>query len=126
MKSRQHASLALALLLIGNSGAFAGVAKERNPPIDERALKGSGPTIAGPSVKLDTMGAAKTALTIGGVVASGGWGALATPLLSAGDDPNPCATARAGGKQAATQERASEPKTRQDDVVRSLRDLFKR
>ena len=50
MKSRQHASLALALLLIGNSGAFAGVAKERNPPIDERALKGSGPTIAGPSV----------------------------------------------------------------------------
>ncbi len=96
------------------------------PAVDlAEVIRVTGP-IASPSVKLDTMGAAKTALAIGGVVASGGWGALATPLLSAGDDPNPCATARAGGKQAATQERASEPKTRQDDVVRSLRDLFKR
>ena len=96
------------------------------PAVDlAEVIRVTGP-IASPSVKLDTMGAAKTALAIGGVVASGGWGALATPLLSAGDDPNPCATARAGGKQAATQERAAEPKTRQEDVVRSLRDLFKR
>jgi len=79
-----------------------------------------------PSVKLDTMGAAKTALTIGGVVASGGWGMLATPLLSSNDDPNPCATARAGGKVAATQERTPAKQAKPDDVVRSLRDLFKR
>ncbi|MFO1307171.1 MAG: AsmA family protein [Burkholderiales bacterium] len=96
------------------------------PAVDlAEVVRVTGP-IASPSVKLDTMGAAKTALTIGGVVASGGWGALATPLLSAGDDPNPCATARAGGKQAPAQERAAEPKSRQEDVVRSLRDLFKR
>ena len=73
------------------------------------------------------MGAAKTALTIGGVVASGGWGMLATPLLSSGDDPSPCATARAGGKPSATQqERPPAQQQSPEDVVRSLRGLFKR
>ena len=89
-------------------------------------MRVSGP-IASPGVSLDTMGAAKTALAIGGVVASGGWGMLATPLLSAGDDPSPCATARAGGKLAATpQARSPAQQQKPEDAVRSLRDLFKR
>ena len=48
-----------------------------------------------PSVRLDSVGAAKTALTVGGAIATGGWSLLASPLLNAADDPNPCATARA-------------------------------
>ena len=52
---------------------------------------------------------------------------LATPLLSSGDDPSPCATARAGGKPATTQqERAPAQQQSPEDVVRSLRGLFKR
>lgn len=79
-----------------------------------------------PSVKLDTMGAAKTAIAIGGALAAGGWSMLATPLLTGGDDPNPCATARAGGARAAAQESAPSRPQKPEDVVRSLRDLFRR
>src|SRR5512134_3929517 len=60
-------------------------------------IRVSGP-IRQPSVRLDTVGAAKTAITIGGAIASGGWSLLASPLLNAADDPHPCTTARAGGK----------------------------
>ena len=51
MKNRALAISALALLALGAAtSASAGTAKERNPPIDERALKGNGATILGPSV----------------------------------------------------------------------------
>jgi hypothetical protein len=77
-----------------------------------------------PSVRLDTVGAAKTAITIGGAIATGGWSLLATPLLNAGDDPNPCATARAGGRAAA---RASpEAAAPAGDPLAPLRGLFRR
>ncbi|CAG0998276.1 hypothetical protein BURK1_02680 [Burkholderiales bacterium] len=88
-------------------------------------IRVSGP-IRQPSVRLDTLGAAKTALAIGGAIATGGWGLLATPLLSAGDDPRPCATARAGGKVAATAERAPGAGRGAEEVVDVLRGLFKR
>ena len=86
----------------------------------------SGP-IRSPSVKLDSMGAARTAITIGGAIATGGWSLLATPLLNAGDDPNPCATARAGGKSAGTTGNASAPAApAAQDPFGALRGLFKR
>lgn len=112
----------LDLLVRPRSRKVAGI-----PAVDlADVVRVSGP-IASPGVRLDTMGAAKTALAIGGVVASGGWGMLATPLLSAGEDPNPCATARAGGKLAAAQqERSPAQQQKPEDVVRSLRGLFKR
>lgn len=72
----------LDLLVRPRSRKAAGI-----PAVDlAEVVRVSGP-IASPGVRLDTMGAAKTALAIGGVVASGGWGMLATPLLSSGDDP---------------------------------------
>lgn len=112
----------LDLLVRPRSRKAAGI-----PAVDlAEVVRVSGP-IASPGVRLDTMGAAKTAITIGGVVASGGWGMLATPLLSSGDDPSPCATARAGGKLSATQqERPPAQQQSPEDVVRSLRGLFKR
>ena len=112
----------LDLLVRPRSRKVAGI-----PAVDlAEVVRVSGP-IASPGVRLDTMGAAKTALAIGGVVASGGLGMLATPLLSSGDDPSPCATARAGGKPASTQqERAPAKQQSPEDVVRSLRGLFKR
>jgi hypothetical protein len=83
--------------------------------------------IAHPSVKLDSVGAAKTAITIGGAIATGGWSLLATPLLNAGDDPNPCATARAGGKiQAGAAAASSGSGGAPADPLGALRGLFKR
>jgi hypothetical protein len=77
----------------------------------------SGP-IAHPSVKLDSVGAAKTAITIGGAIATGGWSLLATPLLNAGDDPNPCATARAGGSFRAVRRRRRAARAARRPTVR--------
>ncbi|HEY8245638.1 MAG TPA: AsmA family protein [Casimicrobiaceae bacterium] len=83
--------------------------------------------IAQPSVKLDSVGAAKTAITIGGAIATGGWSLLATPLLNAGDDPNPCATARAGGKiQGGAAAAPSASGGAPADPFGALRGLFKR
>ncbi|MEO8485899.1 MAG: AsmA family protein [Betaproteobacteria bacterium] len=79
-----------------------------------------------PSVRLDTMGAAKTALTIGGAIASGGWSLLATPLLNGSDDPNPCATARAGGKPSGNAASSSRSETPAADPLEALRGLFRR
>jgi len=80
-----------------------------------------------PAVKLDKVAAARTAITVGSAIASGGWSLLATPLLGTRDDPNPCATARAGGEIAAqAREPASAPATTQPDPVEALRRLFKR
>ena len=84
----------------------------------------SGP-IRSPSVRLDTIGAAKTALTIGGAIATGGWSLLATPLLNAGDDPNPCATARAGGKVATRGNASSAAGSPATDPLAPLRGLFR-
>lgn len=78
-----------------------------------------------PSFRLDTIGAAKTAATIGGAVATGGWSLLAAPLLSAGDDKSPCATARAGGKAAAGSSPASSAPTATDPLA-PLRGLLGR
>jgi len=78
-----------------------------------------------PSFRLDTLGAAKTAATIGGAVASGGWSLLASPLLSAGDDKSPCATARAGGKTTAGPSPASAAPTAADPLA-PLRGLLGR
>ncbi len=50
MTRRVLTVLALALLALGATETFASVAKQRNPPLDERALKGHGPTVLGPSV----------------------------------------------------------------------------
>ena len=85
----------------------------------------SGP-IRSPSVKLDSMGAAKTAITIGGAIASGGWSLLATPLLNAGDDPSPCATARAGGRPQASGSAPAQATPPPQDPLGTLRGLFKR
>ena len=85
----------------------------------------SGP-IRQPSVRLDTMGAAKTAITIGGAIASGGWSLLASPLLNGADDPTPCATARAGGRPSgspSSQPAAGQPAT---DPLAPLRGLLRR
>jgi uncharacterized protein involved in outer membrane biogenesis len=82
--------------------------------------------IAHPSVKLDSVGAAKTAITIGGAIATGGWSLLATPLLNAGDDANPCATARAGGRQAGAPAPSNGTSGAQTDLLAPLRNLFKR
>lgn len=83
--------------------------------------------IAHPSVKLDSIGAAKTALTIGGAIATGGWSLLATPLLNAADDTSPCATARAGGKsQAAAPAPSGAAAGQPADPFGVLRGLFKR
>ena len=83
----------------------------------------SGP-IRSPSVKLDSLGAAKTAITIGSAIATGGWSLLATPLLNAADDPSPCATARAGGKAAPPAERPAGTPRAGNDVVNALRGIF--
>lgn len=80
-----------------------------------------------PSVKLDKVAAARTAITVGSAIATGGWSLLATPLLNARDDPNPCATARAGGEIAAqAREPSNAPATTHADPVEALRRLFKR
>lgn len=50
MNRRRSTVLALALLAIGATAAFATSARQRNAPLDERALKGLGPTIVSPSV----------------------------------------------------------------------------
>lgn len=87
-------------------------------------IRVTGP-IRKPSFKLDTLGAAKTAVTIGSAVATGGWALLATPLLSAGEDKSPCATARAGGKvQAGSQ--ASSSNAPGDPIAPILRGIFGR
>jgi uncharacterized protein involved in outer membrane biogenesis len=87
-------------------------------------IRVTGP-IRKPSYRLDTLGAAKAAATIGGAVASGGWSLLASPLLNAGDDKSPCATARAGGKvQSASPASPNAPAV--DPLTPILRGLFKR
>jgi uncharacterized protein involved in outer membrane biogenesis len=88
-------------------------------------LRVTGP-FAHPSVKLDSVGAAKTAITIGGAIATGGWSLLATPLLNAADDPSPCATARAGGRQASAPTASTAPSAAPADPLGALRGLFKR
>jgi hypothetical protein len=95
------------------------------PPIElAEVIRVTGP-IRKPSFRLDTLGAAKTAATIGGAVATGGWSLLATPLLGAGDDKSPCATARAGGK-AAGGTQASPAAPTPADPLAPLRGLFGR
>ena len=81
--------------------------------------------IGSPTIGLDKVGAAKAAIAVGGAVASGGWSLLATPLLNASDDPNPCATARAGGKVAADASGASAARP-QEDLAGALKGLFRR
>ncbi len=77
-----------------------------------------------PSFKLDTLGAAKAAATLGGAVATGGWSLLASPLLQAGEDKSPCATARAGGK---SQPANAQPSASSGDPLAPLlRGLFGR
>lgn len=88
-------------------------------------IRVTGP-IRSPSFRLDTLGAAKAAATIGGAVASGGWSLLASPLLSAGDDKSPCATARAGGKSSGGTQAAPAPSLPAGDPLAPLRGLFKR
>src|SRR5690606_15337153 len=48
-------------------------------------IRVTGP-IAKPSFRLDTLGAAKAAATVGGALATGGWSLLASPLLNATED----------------------------------------
>lgn len=81
--------------------------------------------IANPSVGLDKVGAAKAAIAVGGAVASGGWSLLASPLLNAGEDPSPCATARAGGKSTGEPAAGASPRPA-EDLAGALRGLFKR
>ncbi len=50
MKSRVLSTFALAALAFGATATFGGVAKERNAPIDERALKGQGAIVVRPSL----------------------------------------------------------------------------
>lgn len=88
-------------------------------------IRVSGP-IRQPSVRLDTVGAAKTAITIGGAIASGGWSLLASPLLNAADDPHPCATARAGGKLSGSTPSSPATSDPAADPLGALRGLFKR
>lgn len=87
-------------------------------------IRVTGP-IRKPSFRLDTLGAAKTAATIGGAVATGGWSLLAAPLLSAGEDKSPCATARAGGRTAGGSQ-ASPAAPSAADPFAPLRGLFGR
>ncbi|MFO1282817.1 MAG: AsmA family protein [Burkholderiales bacterium] len=81
--------------------------------------------IANPSIGLDKVGAAKAAIAVGGAVASGGWSLLASPLLNAGEDPSPCATARAGGKATGEPAAGTAPRPA-EDLAGALRGLFKR
>ena len=75
--------------------------------------------IAHPSVKLDSMGAAKTAITIGGAIATGGWSLLATPLLNAATIRTPARRrAQAGSLSAA---RPARRRRRRPPPIRSPR-----
>lgn len=86
-------------------------------------IRVTGP-IRKPSFRLDTLGAAKAAATIGGAVATGGWSLLAAPLLNASEDKSPCATARAGGKGEAAPQPSSPNAS--DPLTPILRGLFRR
>lgn len=82
-------------------------------------------TLADPSVGIDTLGSARTALSIGGAIATGGLSLLGEAALKKGTaDPQPCRTALSGGvaPKAAPQESAP---TQQGGVLDSVRRLFK-
>jgi hypothetical protein len=84
-------------------------------------------TLANPSVGIDTLGSARTALSIGGAIATGGLSLLGEAALKKGTaDPQPCRTALAGGTapKAAAQESAPAQQG-EGGVLDSIRRLFK-
>lgn len=87
-------------------------------------IRVTGP-IAKPSFRLDTLGAAKAAATVGGALATGGWSLLASPLLNATEDKSPCATARAGGKAPSGSQGAGTPAPAVDPLA-PFRGLFRK
>jgi len=84
-------------------------------------------TLADPSVGIDTLGSARTALSIGGAIATGGLSLLGEAALKKGAaDPHPCQTALAGGTppKGARQE-ATPAQQGEGGVLDSIRRLFK-
>lgn len=84
-------------------------------------------TLANPSVGIDTLGSARTALSIGGAIATGGLSLLGEAALRKGTaDPQPCRTALAGGTAPKTAPQESAPGQQgEGGVLDSIRRLFK-
>jgi len=84
-------------------------------------------TLASPSVGIDTLGSARTALSVGGAIMTGGLSLLGEAALKKGTaDPHPCQTALAGGTPSKPAASAAEAKPKEDEgVFGSIRRLFK-
>jgi uncharacterized protein involved in outer membrane biogenesis len=84
-------------------------------------------TLSNPTVGIDTLGSARTALSVGGAIMTGGLSLLGEAALKKGTaDPHPCRTALAGGTPPARSEQPA--KAQQQDeggVLGSIRRLFK-
>ncbi|HSD43218.1 MAG TPA: AsmA family protein [Burkholderiales bacterium] len=84
-------------------------------------------TLSNPSVGIDTLGSARTALSVGGAILTGGLSLLGEAALRKGTaDPHPCQTALAGGKPSSSARQEAKP-AQQDEggVLGSIRRLFK-
>jgi uncharacterized protein involved in outer membrane biogenesis len=84
-------------------------------------------TLSNPSVGIDTLGSARTALSVGGAIMTGGLSLLGEAALKKGTaDPHPCQTAAAGGTAPKAGQQEAKPK-REDEggVLGSIRRLFK-
>ena len=84
-------------------------------------------TLSNPSVGIDTLGSARTALSVGGAIMTGGLSLLGEAALKKGTaDPHPCQTAAAGGTAPKAGEQETKPK-REDEggVLGSIRRMFK-
>ncbi|MCK5295363.1 MAG: hypothetical protein KAJ75_00605, partial [Alphaproteobacteria bacterium] len=84
-------------------------------------------TIAEPKLKVDAVGVAKTAATIGAAVASGGISLLGQTMFSSiAKDSNPCETALHGYEHKKAVEKTKKKSTTKEDIIKKIKEAPKK